>query len=137
MKQIVPEIYVSDCRNALDFYRELFGGEIKNLQMSDDLELFRDQPGKVIHAELHVNAHCILDFVDILDDRRARTGNITILLHLDSPEEARRLLAGLRVDGYVLMELQKTFWGDWHAIVTDRFGAPWALNCASNVGNGE
>lgn len=130
MKQVIPEIYIADCRKALDFYSGLFGGEIKNLQMSDDNELFADMPGKVIHSELHVNARCVFYFVDILDERRAVTGNTTMMLHLDSKEEADRLFAGLSENGDVLMALQKTFWGAWHAIVTDRYGAPWALSYA-------
>lgn len=128
MKQVIPEIYVSDCRNALEFYREVFGGEIKNLQMSDNMELFQDWHGKVIHSELHVNSRCVFYFVDALDDRRSQTGNITIMLHLDDSEEIGRLYGALKQGGVVLMKLQKTFWGAWHAIVTDRFGAPWALN---------
>ena len=130
MKQIIPEIYITRCKEALGFYKDLFGGEIKNLQLSDELELFRDQPGKVVHAELHVNARCVFYFVDILDERRASTGNITMMLHMDSKEEVDRCYKALREGGQVLMELQKTFWGAWHAIVTDRFGAPWALNYA-------
>lgn len=130
MKQIIPEIYVSECKNALSFYQKIFGGEVKNLQMSDDIELFRDQPGKVIHSELHVNPRCVFYFVDILDKRRAKTGNITVMLHFDNRQETARCFGALREGGDVLMELQKTFWGAWHAIVTDRFGAPWSLNCA-------
>lgn len=132
MKQVIPEIYIDDCRQALDFYSSLFGGEVKNLQMSDDNELFRDMPGKVIHSELHVNARCVFYFVDILDARRAVTGNTTLMLHLDSMEETERLYAGLSEGGDVLMALQKTFWGAFHAIVTDRYGAPWALRFAES-----
>lgn len=134
MKQVIPEIYIKDCKKALDFYRGLFGGKVKNLQMSDGLDMFRDMPGKVIHSELHVNSRCVFYFVDILDERRSRTGNITIMLHLDSEEEARRIFSALGTGGVVLMGLQKTYWGAWHAIVTDRFGAPWALNYAGKAG---
>lgn len=130
MKQIIPEIYVNDCSKALGFYQELFGGEIRNLQMSDDMELFQDMKGKVIHSELHVNSRCVFYFVDVIDDRRAKTGNITMMLHLDDRRETERLYTALSKGGAVLMEMQKTFWGAWHAIVTDRFGAPWALTSA-------
>lgn len=132
MIQIIPEIYVNNCKQALPFYQKVFGGEVKNLQISDDLELFRDFPGKVIHSELHVNSRCVFYFIDALDRQRAQTGNITTMLHLESHEEARRLFRALKVNGTVLMDLQKTFWNAWHAIVTDRFGAPWALNYAKS-----
>lgn len=130
MKQVIPEIYVKDCKHALDFYRETFGGKIKNLQMSDDLPMFQDQKGKVVHSELHVNSRCVFYFVDIFDPKRKNVGNMTLMLHMDSMEELERVFAGLSQKGAVGMPLQETFWGAWHAIITDRFGAPWALNYA-------
>ena len=130
MKQIIPEIYIKDCRRALDYYSGLFGGEIKNLQMSDDMELFSGMPGKVIHSELHVNSRCVLYFVDAFEKRRQKTGNVTIMLHMDRKNELERVFASFSERGTVLMPLQKTFWGAWHGIVTDKFGAPWALNFA-------
>lgn len=128
MKQIVPEIYVKDCKNALEFYRGLFGGKIKNLQMSDDLPLFQDTPGKVVHSELHVNSRCVFYFVDIFDPKRKNVGNMTLMLHMDNIEEINRIYDVLQNNGTVGMPLQETYWGAWHAIITDKYGAPWALN---------
>lgn len=130
MKQIVPEIYVRHCKKALEFYQSVFGGEVKNLRMSDDLAMFQEIRDKVIHSELHVNDRCIFYFVDILDEHRGQTGNVTLMLHLDSRLEAERVYNALRKGGSVMMELQQTLCGEYHAIVTDRFGAPWALNFA-------
>ena len=128
MKQIIPEVYIKDCKNALGFYQTLFGGKVKNLQMSDELEMFRDQKGKVVHSELHINPKCVLYFADIFDERRGRAGNMTLMLHMDTMEEIEGAYQALAGNGKVGMPLQQTFWGDYHAIVTDNYGAPWALN---------
>jgi PhnB protein len=128
MKQIVPEIYILDCKNALAFYTETFGGTIKNLQMSDDNALFRGMQGKVVHAELHISARCILYFADIVNPKRGKVGNITIMLHMDSRDEMEKAYTALSEQGYVGMPLQETLAGDFHAIVTDRYGAPWSLH---------
>ena len=130
MKQIVPEIYVKDCINALDFYADLFGGKIKNLQMSSELAMFKGKKDRVVHSELHVNNRCIFYFVDIFDDKRKNVGNVTLMLHMDSRDEIDRIYEILSKNGTVGMPLQKTFWDAHHAIVTDKFGAPWALNYA-------
>ena len=130
MKQIIPEVYVKDAQNALTFYEELFGGRVKNLQMSDELKMFKDQKGKVVHAELHINPRCVLYFADIFDERRKKTGNMTLMLHMESMAEIQRIYDVLSQNGKVGMPLQETFWGAYHAIVTDKFGAPWALNFA-------
>ena len=98
--------------------------------MSDNMELFQDVKDKVIHAELHVNSRCVFYFVDIFQQKRAKAGNVTLMLHMDSLDEIERIYEALSEKGQVCMKLQKTFWGAWHAIVTDHFGAPWALNYA-------
>jgi PhnB protein len=130
MKQIVPEIYIKNCAKALDFYQELFGGKVKNIQMSDNLPAFRDQKGKVVHAELHVNSRCVFYFADIFDEKRKNVGNMTLMLHMDSEDEILRVYDMLSKNGTVGMPLQKTYWDAQHAIVTDKYGAPWALNYA-------
>jgi len=128
LKQIIPEIYVKDCLDALHFYKDLFGGEIKNLQMSEDIEMFKQISGKVVHAELHVNSRCVFYFVDIFEKKRAAVGNVTLVLHMHTKQEMQQAFDRLKEGGLVGMEMQRTFWGEYHAIVTDRFGAPWALN---------
>lgn len=128
MKQIVPEIYILDCKNALSFYTEVFGGTVKNLQMSEDNELFAELRNKVIHAELHVNNRCIFYFADIFNEKRSRAGNVSLMLHMETEQEIDHVYRMLSQDGHVGMELQHTMTGALHAIVTDRFGAPWSLN---------
>lgn len=128
MKQIVPEIYVKNCAEALKVYQGIFGGTVKNMQLSDDLPMFKEMHGKVIHSELHVNHKCVFYFVDIFEPKRKNPGNVTLVLHMDDKAELDRCYAGLSEGGSIGMPMQKTYWGAWHAIVTDRFGAPWALS---------
>jgi len=127
MKRIIPEIYVSNCKEALEYYKEVFGGEIKNVQMSDGKEMFKGIEGKVIHSELHVNDDCIMYFVDIFEGQKAE-GKNHLLLELDSEEEINKVYEGLIKDGAAAFELQKTFWGALHAVVTDPYGNTWGLN---------
>jgi len=127
MKRIIPEIFVNDCKGALEYYKEVFGGEIKNVQMADGKEMFKGLEGKVIHSELHITPDCILYLVDILNDAHAAS-NANLLLELESEEEINRIYAELRKSGTVRFELQKTFWGAYHAVVTDVYGNTWGLN---------
>ena len=54
----------------------------------------------------------------------------TIQLNLDSPSEARRIFQALAEDAHVLLPLQETFWAHLYAVLTDRFGTPWKINCS-------
>ena len=127
MKRIIPEIYVKDCKVALEFYKEVFGGEIKNIQLADGKEMFKGLEGKIIHSELHVNDDCIMYFVDVLAEKK-ESGDMHLLLELDSEDEINKIFEALSKEGNVKFPLQKTFWGAFHAVVTDLYGNTWGLN---------
>lgn len=127
MKRIIPEIFIKDCKGALEYYKGVFGGEIKNVQMADNVEMFKGNEGKVIHSELHINPNCILYLVDILKEGQT-SGNANLLLELESEEEINRIYSALSKAGTVKYELQKTFWGAYHGVVVDTYGNTWGLN---------
>ena len=127
MKRIIPELHVKNCKEALEYYKEVFGGEIKNVQMADGKEMFKGLEGKVIHAELHINDNCTLYLVDLFKEEDA-VQDIHQLLILESEEEINKLYQVLSQKGTVRFELQKTFWGALHAVVTDSYGITWGLN---------
>jgi PhnB protein len=127
MRKIIPEIYVEHCKEALEFYLEIFGGEIRNIQTTDGKERFDNYPGKIMHSELHINEDCVMYFVDVMEGRKQEDQN-HILLELSSEEEIEKIYEALRQGGSVGFELQDTFWGALHAVVTDRYGNTWGLN---------
>ena len=127
MKKIIPEMYVQNCKEALEYYKEVFGGEIKNIQMADGKEMFKGFEGKIIHSELHVNDDCVLYLVDIFGEKKG-AGDNHLVLALESEEEINNIYQALSKNGSVKFELQKTFWGAYHAVVTDCYGNTWGLN---------
>ena len=49
---------------------------------------------------------------------------------MDTPAEAERIYKALADRAQaVSMELQKTFFAEKFAMLTDRFGIPWVINC--------
>lgn len=127
MKSIIPEIFVENCKEALEYYKKIFGGEIKNVQLADGNPMFKGNEGKIIHSELHINENCVIYLVDVL--REDQVGkNVNILLELENEEEINDIYSVLKEKGSVKFELQKTFWGAYHAVVTDLYGITWGLN---------
>ncbi|HEX7715364.1 MAG TPA: VOC family protein [Bacillota bacterium] len=127
MKRIIPNLAVDNCKEALDYYKKILGGEIKNVQLADGKEMFQGHEGKIVHAELHINADCILYLNDLFDEKEV-TSNISLMLELNNMEEINDLYSSLSQKGNVVFELQKTFWGSHHAVVTDCFGTTWSLD---------
>ncbi|MBU8598787.1 VOC family protein [Shouchella clausii] len=130
MKRIVPHLRIENCKEEIEYYQNVFGGEIKNTQLSDGIEMFKGHEGKYIHAELHINENCILYMADVFGQKTIQGSHILLGPDLDSEEEITRIYNELSKDGEVQMELQDTFWGAKHAIVKDRNGVSWELNFA-------
>lgn len=130
MKKIIPNIVINNCKEALEFYRGVFGGEIKNYQTGEGKEMFKGQEDKIVHAELWINDDCILYLNDVLGGSGDFRSNINLMLAMESMDEIKRVFDGLSKNGRVQFELQKTFWGSYHAVVIDRFGVIWSLDFA-------
>lgn len=119
MKSVSPFVIVDNCEDALKFYQEVLGGEVKILNKNDDKATF---------------AHFLLDnsTIQIADSAVAgypvtHGGNHRIYLQFDNEEEVRKVYETLKVDGKVDSELQKTFFGALLAVLTDKFGVNWNL----------
>ena len=128
MKRIVPHLRIKNCKEEIEYYKDVFGGEIKNTQLSDGIEMFKGYEGKYIHAELHINENCILYMADVFGEETVQGTSILLGPDLESEEEITNVYEELAKDGEIKMELQDTFWGAKHAIVTDRNGITWELN---------
>lgn len=126
-KRIVPALEVDNCKEAIEFYRNVFGGEIRDVMTGSVDEMFKGHESKIIHAELHVNDTCLMFFSDPFEEIK-KGGHFGVLLELDSEEEINRLYNALLEGGSAFMVLQKTFWGALNAVVTDRLGVTWTLN---------
>lgn len=128
MKKLVPHIRIENCKEAVEYYQKVFGGEIKNTQLSDGIEMFKGHEGKYIHAELHINENCIIYFADLFGDKLVNGSNMLLGPDLDSEDEIVKIYDLLAKDGEIKMELQDTFWGAKHAIIKDKNGISWELN---------
>lgn len=127
MKRILPHIYLENCKEAIAYYQQTFGGEIKNVQLADGMEMFKGHEGKYIHAELHINESCTLYFADVFGETK-KGDNMWLMMDMETEEEINNLYQKLAEDGQIKMELQNTFWNSRYAVVVDKFGVTWELN---------
>lgn len=114
------------CAEALDFYRDALGADIRAMVR------FRDMPGaapdagnRVMHAELGLGDSTILAS-DGQGDVRQSAG-YAIALQVADDVEAERLFAALSADGRIDVPLMTTPFASRFGIATDRFGTPWMI----------
>jgi PhnB protein len=119
-------IFIEDCKENLEYYQGIFGGEIKNVQLTDEVEMFKEHKGKVLHAELHLG-ESVIHFSDVFGSVTLGN-NVKVSLEFEKEVDIRRVYNSLLVNGYASVELQDTFWGALHGNVTDKNGIGWILN---------
>ncbi|MFN2746671.1 MULTISPECIES: hypothetical protein [Bacillus] len=47
MKSANPYLFIENCKEALSFYQETLGGDIQNVLLADDIEMFKGDEGKL------------------------------------------------------------------------------------------
>ncbi|MFC6977682.1 VOC family protein [Microbulbifer taiwanensis] len=82
---------------------------------------------QVMHAQLKVGEQIIMASDAPTTFQPAQGMHITI--GVDTPEEAERIYEALSEGGNIIMPMEETFWAQRFAMVTDRFGTPWMVNC--------
>ncbi|MBB3130344.1 PhnB protein [Paenibacillus rhizosphaerae] len=119
MKSVSPLVIVDNCDEALKFYQEVLDGEVKILNKNEDKATFA-------HFQLD---HSLIQFADSATAGYpvARGGNHRIYLQFDHEEEIKKVYEAFQTDGKVDSELQKTFFGAFLAVLTDKFGVNWNL----------
>ena len=120
------------CEEAFCFYAERLGARIGTMLRVKDSPV---PASSEAHGRKIVHANILLDGVEIagadLDpDRYERPRGFYVLLGADSEEKVKTFFDALQEGGQVVMAPQRTFWSSCYAIVVDRFGVPWKINCA-------
>jgi len=130
--QFTPYLnFNGNCKEAFEFYAELFGGEITSLLTFDQGPPEMDCPpamkDMVMNAQLQIGNQLLMAS-DAMESYREPQG-MHITIGVSKPEEAERVFAGLSEGGSVQMPMVETFWARRFGMLTDRYGIPWMVNC--------
>jgi PhnB protein len=123
--------FTGNCREAMEFYKEVFGGELTMQTYGevpgDKPEEMQGMDDKIMHATLRTDA---IHFMATDSTRKEKFGESFISLSLGGSDEEtlRGYFEKLSEGGKVTAELKKEFWGDLFGTVTDKFGVDWMVN---------
>ncbi|QQO07685.1 VOC family protein [Breznakiella homolactica] len=122
-----------NCREALEFYANVFKKEAQNLMTYDQAPANPDYPlqetdrNKIMYASIRFD-NMLAMFMDVSEGMPFTKGtNISPTLSMDSKEEVARIFQGLAEGGTVETDLRKTFFSECYGSVTDKFGINWQL----------
>jgi PhnB protein len=131
-----PYISFSDtARQALEFYRGVFGGDLRLSTFGEAGAADGLDADKIMHGQLETPAGYTLMASDTPAgmDRTVGT-NISISLSGDGADELRGYFAKLSDGGAVTMPLEKQMWGDEFGMCVDPFGIAWMVNISQPAG---
>ena len=124
-------------REALEYYREVFGGQ---LRLSTYGEYGTKEPGqadKVMHGMLETPAGYTIMASDTPPNMTTTVGNnVVCSISGDDSEELHSYWEKLSSSGMVSVPLDKQVWGDEFGSCVDRFGVEWMVNITQPPGGG-
>jgi PhnB protein len=135
MKFIAYLTFDGRCREALEFYAKVLDGKI--IAMISHGETPAGEHVAANWQDKIINAHLIADGAELMgadsppEQGDAKIGGFSVSIHVEEEERAERIFQALSDGGSVLMPIQPTFWAKKFGMVTDRYGTPWMVNCAS------
>lgn len=132
MAQLNPYLsFDGNCREAMNFYKDCFGGEL-HLQTVEELpEMAARMPaemaGHILHSSLSSGGIVIMAS-DLNREIPAEGNTISLLLNCQSEEELNTLFSKLSKDGKVIEPIGDMPWGARYGELKDKYGKLWALN---------
>ncbi len=131
MKKLVPYISFSgNCEEALNFYKNILGGEIVNLSRYSEAADFATEENKnmVLHAEFSAKGVYFMAADEMKSPDAAKGNRVSLSFDFESSEEQENVFKGFSEGANITMPLQDTFWGARFGMLTDKFGISWMFN---------
>ncbi|QKI81412.1 VOC family protein [Kroppenstedtia eburnea] len=135
------DVYINfngNCREAVEFYAEVFGTERPKIMTYGDVppnpehSMPEGSEDLVMHARLNIRGSNFM-FSDVPPGMRFVAGNnISLSISSRDLDEVKSLFHKLKEGGTVGMELQETFWSKCYGNLTDKFGIEWQVNYESD-----
>jgi len=132
MAQLNPFLRFNDgkCREAMNFYKECFGGELSFMTLGES-PMAKDSPAVkqdlIMHAELKKGSF-IFYGSDMMRDTATVGDNVGMSLNCESEKEIRMLFDKLSKGGEVFIPIEDAFWGALFGMLTDKYGVEWMFN---------
>ncbi|GAA2659071.1 VOC family protein [Streptomyces vastus] len=118
-----------DARQALEFYKEVFGGTLSVNTYAEFGQGDTPLADKIMHGMLETPSGLTLMGADGAPGEEYKPGNnFSVALTGEDDAELRGYWEKLSAGGSVSVPLDKQMWGDVFGMCTDRFGIQWMVN---------
>ncbi|PID15626.1 hypothetical protein CSV63_07565 [Sporosarcina sp. P34] len=127
-------IFKGNCREAVEFYAEVFETEKPNFMTfgeqppNPEYPLPEEAKNLIMHTRLAIEGSTVM-FSDTFPGSPFTVGNnISLAYQCAEAEKLQMVYEKLKKEGTVGMELQETFWSKLYGQITDKFNVIWQLS---------
>ncbi len=124
-----------EANEAVDFYSNIFGGEVKKMTYAQmpGIENFspsEEQKNLIMHASIDMGDGLIYisDVLPGMGPETVQGNNVGVVFHTTDYDRAKEVYEALIDGGTVLMPFEKTFWSEGFGDLVDRFGVSWYVD---------
>ncbi len=129
--------FKGDCAEAFKFYETVLGGKITFVMTYGDAPpgspVPPDMKDKVMHASMTIGKTTLMG-ADTPSQFASTPAGFSISIGVETPEAAEKIYAALSAGGTIKMPIGETFWAQRFAMLSDKFGIPWMINCEKPMG---
>lgn len=134
MQLVTSLSFNGQCREALEFYQSVLGGELRTFSYGEgpaDMPVDPKYKDWLMHGWLQIGDQAIMgadmpsEFAPNIDKPK---NGFDVSFHSTDVEESRRVFDALSQGGKPGMPFAETFWSPGYGSFTDRFGIPWMVN---------
>lgn len=130
MSNITLDSYLffrGDCKEAMEFYKSIFGGELTLMSYDDAPDgVGEDMKDKIMHAFLSGgDIRLMASDTSMASEKAAK---VSLCLGGSDEQRLRDIFERLSEGGEVKYPLKKEFWGDIHGNLIDKYNIDWMVN---------
>lgn len=122
--------FYGNAEEVLNFYKDVFDGEIVALSRYGDSPMPADEDwkNKIIHSRLKFGDNLIMISDSFKGQPFSTNGNIQLSVEVDDENKMEKVFNKLAEGGQITMPLAKQFWGAIFGMLQDKFGVNWMFN---------
>lgn len=137
MAHLHPHIHFNgNAENAFTFYKSVFGGAFAKIMRYKDLAsegypIPESDANRLMYVSLSIGKNSFLvgsDVMEVMGLVNENDNRNTILISVDSREEADKLFNGLSEGGKIEMPIADGPLGAYFGMLADKFGVQWMVD---------
>lgn len=128
MSQVTPYLTLYNAKDAIEYYKDLFKGEIiGEIDMLSDFEGFEDKTDKIAHCALKIFDTVVFINDNLEEEPLAVGDHIQLVVKFDDKDHLKNVFRTFAENGHVFAPLQEVPWGSLSGTVRDQYHVTWML----------